>query len=784
MKRKFTTLLTLGLLVPVALAQSIVSTSRQGAVKNGDSQFAEVRKLSRKVSAGGNVSLQKTIKQYRQAANIDAADNYADSILLYGLNYNTYNDPNQPPYGVYSFHNAPAVTFMNESGDVALPQTSTVFYAKGKYYFITTEIVDDVETGFLHIYDAETWEIVEDNINIGPLSPMFACTYDPLTDKAYLSAWGANYMKDFNSLDLNTYELKTIVTNNNYLVAMVAHPDGYIYALSANDKNLYRINKETGEFTVVGLATSRLQNGIQSMAIDWASGKVFWAGLLTDFTTHLFTIDVTTGAATEIANMPAKESILGLSVPWTEMDAPAAPTNIRFEYTGTGSLDGTLSFDAPDKTYGGEALSGRLTVLVSIDGQTEEHAVEAGEKFSLEKLLGSGRHVIAVSLENEAGRSPLRKFSTFAGTDVPSAVGNLKFELGEGKQAAVTWTAPTTSLGGGVVDESSITYRVIREPNSVVVSESQPETSFTETLSDARANYYYRVIAMANGALGGEAVSNVIASGSYYVPTFLETFESIADFELWKVIDANNDGFSWIYSDWGQDLSCIINAVSDDYLVSPKIELDNDHAYKLTFDAVGGSYDGSKSDLLDVLLCTSDEITGSETVLDSYEITGELQAGELHPSIIFQVPLSGDYYLAFHQYSVSTGGLSLDNIGVAVDAAMTAPDGVTDLTLTAGAGGALTNTFSFRAPVATYGGETLDAIDEIRIFRGDDSTEAIHVFESPRPGEQLSWTDNNLEQGIYNSCLQCVRKRPGSSRLELCRARRAKGRRQFENLNA
>ena len=130
--------------------------------------------------------------------------------------------------------------------------------------------------------------------------------------------------------------------------------------------------------------------------------------------------------------------------------------------------------------------------------------------------LAEGNHTVSVYLGNTAGKSQIRRMSIFVGEDVPGAVGNLKLEINEPTKAAtVSWTAPTTSKNNGPVDDNSIVYKVVRQPDGMVVASGISATTFTETLSGVRAHYSYDVTPMSNGKEGLTASSNTIASGTF-----------------------------------------------------------------------------------------------------------------------------------------------------------------------------------------------------------------------------------------------------------------------------
>ena len=75
--------------------------------------------------------------------------------------------------------------------------------------------------------------------------------------------------------------------------------------------------------------------------------------------------------------------------------------------------------------------------------------------------------------------------------------------------------------------------------------------------------------------------------GSSIEPTYTETFDTQDAFNLYKVINANNDNYTW---KWHEVLQCAqyeanLGRAADDWLVSPPIHLQANHVYTLSFKA-------------------------------------------------------------------------------------------------------------------------------------------------------------------------------------------------------
>lgn len=702
---------------------------------------------------------QACAQKKKNTEHIAAQMNVADSLILYGLNYSdgTWQTLSPLESKVYSFQAAPVVNYMAESSS-NVPSPMAAFYAKGKFYLLYSGFNDEGATDtYITKYDAETWkELSTDTLaKNDPTMEMYlrqVAVYDPTTDKAYTMSWGDG--KPLISIDLNTMETKSIGQVNQFIQTLFVDKTGQLYGIAFNDKKLYKINKENGTPTEVGELDIpySLTADPMSATCDPATGKIYWVGVNNNSKeSALYTIDTNTAHVNKIVDLPGDEHFLGLYVPYTEPKAPGAPTGISY-------ADGKLNFTVPTKTYTSEEeLTGELTALISVDGGTAtEVKVSAGEKVAYGLNIADGNHVIRLALENSAGKSPERRLTTFVGQDVPSAVTDLSLSIDDGKTVVLTWNAPTTSANGGPVDDSSINYKVVRYPDETVVAEGLKETSFTESVPEAHARYYYTVTACSGNLAGETATSNKVTAGSTWFTPYVETFDTQADFDSFKVIDANSDNATWTFMLPSGDESGYAYLIgngtadvdtgiydgngNDDYLISPSISLKKNTDYRLTFD----TYDQwMTTEHMSILLGNKQEVTGNETTIASLDIQYDKNKYE----VMFNVPEDGLYNLFFHGDSPAQSvNISMDNISLDVYSTYQGPDCVTDVKVEAGEKGALSNTLTFTAPTKTYKGDALSDISYINVYRNG-SNKPAHVFEAPKAGETLTWTDTDVEQG-------------------------------------
>ncbi len=607
------------------------------------------------------------------------------------------------------------------------------------------------------VTDAKTGETVKEV----PVSLSWAArggSYDYTNNKFYMVTWDGLI-----EIDAETFETTTVVElsglTGGFVTCVACGPDGYIYYITY-DGALHKFDRSTKECSDVLSSvkikdaegnTINWQNQGFAATFDWTTGLMYYTFIDNNWTDHLVCVD-TTGAkeAYNAYSFPGREmTMMGIYFPNPAKSAPAPASDITFK-------DGVLTFTVPTTAVDGSALSGALKAFITVNGEETEYDVTAGEVKSIEMEVDG---VVAVSIEigNDAGRSAERRVNTFVGTDIPTHVTDLVLNADDGANFQLTWKAPTTTQNGGPLDDQSLNYTVVRMPDNVVVAEKLKDTSFTEPIPARRDRYYYVVSVYTNNQFGADFASNTVSGGTEYVVPFKEQFFEQIDFDVWTVDDHNADGQTWSFQKpWNAESGYLwlsgngvtnpetgfVSTYDDDYIISLPMHLQKGNDYRLSFDILNVTM---YSETMEVLLGKGKTITGDEKV-----IMETFNAIDSQPVQLFNVEEDGDYTIIFH---VNTKGNSVnicvDNVAVDLYASYDGPGAVTDVTVEAGAMGALNNTLTFKAPTLTYGGETLESISRIEVYRNDEKT-AAKTFENPAPGEQLTWVDEEMEAGLVN----------------------------------
>lgn len=765
MKRKVT-IWSLGVLglaaaLGVAAASPTLKTAFRGTGSPEDK--TETRHLGQAVTGllvdgrqtGESMSTRGEILKCRGShkapARIAAAANLADFPVLYGYHINdgTWNTLSTLPGGFFAFHASENPLLMELKTESVPPMSAC--YAKGKFYMMYCDRPDGTSRLRIEIYDANTWEhldtktIIDEN-DEWTLYLRQVAAYDPATNKIYTSTWGIG--KPIVSIDLDDFSYVQHGEPNKFVQTMFMYK-GELYGITFNEKKLYKINPATGEYAEIGDIDLPFNISADPMSAcyDPSTDKVYWIAVNGNSKqSWLYTIDPATAHAELVSRMPSDEHFLGLFIPDAPAAAPAAATGINF-------ADGKLTFTAPSRTYTSDsALTGTLTTVVTLDGApVASRKVNPGESVTIDVDAANGNHRFTVATSNSEGTSPERILNTYVGQDVPAAVTGLTLNNDDSANMTLTWNAPVVSLEGGPVDDDAINYRITRFPDYTVVADNFKGTSFSEAVPYKHGRYSYEVVAKNGDRDGAAAVSNVVTAGDTWVVPYTERFESQTDFDSFKVIDANNDGNSWIYMEGSQQAYLLGNGTpnvdtgaydgngNDDYLVSPMIDLKAGADYELQFDNCDQWY---LEEHMTILLGKEREAKGGETILFSENLYPSQ-----HHEIVFTVPETGKYTLLFHADQPGPSvNITLDNITLRLKGTHGGPAAVSDLKAEAGAMGGIVNTLSFTAPTTNYKGGTLDGLSLIEVYRNGSRLPVV-TYENPAAGQQFTWTDVEVPEG-------------------------------------
>lgn len=632
-------------------------------------------------------------------------------------------------------------------------------YARGKFYGVRpVSIFGALTAVFYNIINTESWTEETEKL----FGDMSSVTYDLLASSMAYDAtnnkiYALQYNEDLTGLYWSVFNKETLSFDilvrwkgTFDVLALVGTPNGNIYCIGT-DGDFYSVNKETGSPSLIGSTDIAPTMYSQSATYDGKTGTILW-NAITANGSSLYSIDISTGKASFLRDLPDGQQIVGMYLLDNEavINAPAAINDLKISYAQAGGLNATIDFTIPSKTYSGESLGGNVNLIVWADGEiVKEESVAAGTKFNIPYEFSNDNHYIAISTTNTAGMAPYTNTYFYSGYDTPKAVSDLNFTLEDGN-STVTWNAPIGGINDGYIDPAALYYKVYRFPGNILVTDNLKETSFSETLPTEMQNYYYTVVPY-NGASkeGISASSNIINYGIAFPIPYIETFTGVNPINLFAIYDNNNDGVTWQYNDWSKDVqinTSVSNSAAncDDWLITPRVRLEANKKYRLTFATRG--YATNYVENMRVYIGTDPEdINSFNTVLTDiqdmaiYEFTDQFAE--------FSIPTNGDYAIGFYVYSekAKSSLIRINKIAVDEIGNIGAPDAVSELEVVRGDNDAMTATISFISPTKSLNDEDIDGLSKIYVYRGEE-TNPIYTFDSPATGTSLSWTDDNVDK--------------------------------------
>ncbi len=565
-------------------------------------------------------------------AKVQAAEN---GKKIYGfLEY----DEKTPEKGIveFSLNNLQTYEFLYKTNGFTICAGA---YANNRFYYYAYTIIygHTLPLGFYEI-DLETGESVMLK-DYSSLSSLFGdMTYDYSTN----TMWAYTETDEGPQLwtiDIATGDCKLVAIIKNTLSALAADGSGTLYGV-AKTGDFYSINKIDGTMTCIG-ATGIRPASLQSMEFDRSNNVLYWAAGTSENKGILATIDIKTGKATSLGTLGNNSQILGLFIPYvpSELKAPEAPADLTV--TTEGNADkALLEWTNPAKDVDGNDLGELLNVKIYREGvliETLENPVMGAKASYQDTEVPTGLMTYAVTASNKAGESSSISVKKYVGRDVPAAPVNLSVTKLSDNSARLSWGAPAAGFNGGWLDTSTLTYKVTRYPDEVVLTESTAAITIDDTNITEFHNYYYLVQAFNVDGEGDMAMTERISLGNPYTIPYDCSFGTKDEFNQWLVINHNQDQSTWQYNTYTAEYKAGYSDMNpaDDWLISPPVRLEKDEAYKMSFDAVtGGTIEklrinfGKEATVESLSTVLDDsEYTSTDTVKKTVYLPQNIEAG-------------------------------------------------------------------------------------------------------------------------------------------------------------
>lgn len=204
--------------------------------------------------------------------------------------------------------------------------------------------------------------------------------------------------------------------------------------------------------------------------------------------------------------------------------APGMAGNLTATADATGANKCTVSFNAPDKTMNGQALSS-LTKVEVLRGETVIKTFDApavGAALSCDDTEApSGNVTYTVIGYNAEGAGLKATVTTFVGFDVPAAVESATIQRTQVEgQALVTWTPVTTDANGLTLPEGKVTYTIVKAEGNNLVEVASGLTgdnySYQAVATGEQDFVQVGVMAVTTEGQGALAATDMIPVGTPY----------------------------------------------------------------------------------------------------------------------------------------------------------------------------------------------------------------------------------------------------------------------------
>lgn len=657
-------------------------------------------------------------------------------------------------YGIYSFDGENVEAIVTDYYIAAMGGGT---YVNGLYcYNFNFSFMGSMAQNLYLMYDfehdtLEGWELYETSYS----DVATQVAYDITSGKVY----GQFYNRDRTGRVWGTRDIEYGETDpirpmeGNDLRALAFDNLGRAWAVDAVG-DLLQIDKQTGQYIIVGNTGLQLaQTSQQSGAIDPASGIFYMIAVATDNTSALYTIDLATGMSTKVTDMPANEQFTGAYfMPLTyAANVPGAPTEMTLNFDRD-ALAGTVSCVAPAITEDGNVLTEGALLTLTLDGEkVGEVQTTPGQMVSFDvQAENSGTHVFQIIASNANGAGRPITLHQWIGLDVPVAVGNLTCTSIDNTHAQLSWTAPAEGLHRGYIDPEHLHYSVTDSEGTLVadnLTETQCEVSKSGSRLTART---FTVTAYTDDVAGLSAESNRIYFGTRYKVPYSTYFDTQSEYDLWYVVDANDDGSTWSYDDYNRFAHYVYNKYSaaDDWLFSPPIRMVKEQYYDLQSNV--SSRMTYYRERFEIMVCNAqhpDSVVAIVRTPTETEKNDKESRGFYTYDDYFCVPADGEYYLAYHCISDANQlDFEVRNVELTLGSSFDAPAAADNAVFRPGNMGSSSGSVEFDAPTKTIRGNELTSLTKAELYNGGYLCATLDHIE---PGLHYTITDGDAQHG-YN----------------------------------
>lgn len=630
------------------------------------------------------------------------------------------------------------------TGEYAPEQIKRNIYASGGgiaddnyYYGVRYEMIGGLPVIECASYSLRTWGVEDLFSNCKITNVATDLAYYAPKDEAYgcfFNETGTGYV--FGKCRLSQFSCDKIADLETAFAAMDFDAEGTLYAIDWQGR-LNIVDTATGAQTLVG-DTGKTTELITGGAIDRKTGT-FYFSVKTSQESALYAVNLTTAEATKVYDLENGEQLGGMYFPETyDNAAPAASGNPSVSFNGT-ALAGTVRFRAPQKTVGGDILSGAVTYHIEANGEevaTGSASYSDGYINANVTLDTPGKYCFSLYFSNEAGRGPRSKASQYVGPDIPRSPASPRLTYKDGT-VKLFWTAAgSTGVNGGNIDRTGMYYKITRMPDGEVFTAEASGWSQQLDMPATRTTYYYEIKTVAGGLESEGALTPEFSLGPV-VPPFTEDFPALTSTIGWKWL--NNDSYVDDNYSVSSGMRLVTMGAPEEgaFLVTPPMVLSAGAKYDISIALKRGNTRYNEEFSLVAGTAPTAEGLGEITIIDATPLEADdftTFTGTLQPTA------SGTYYIALRGTSPDGRMLYMKSFDISKGVVAGAPGEVTELTAEADMTGAKKVTVRFKAPTVNLEGGELAELTSAELLRDNQPVKTI--TEGVAPGAELLIVDD------------------------------------------
>lgn len=597
---------------------------------------------------------------------------------------------------------------------------------------------------YFYDYTTEPWTVSKYNNWPEMTAVSFGCALDPTSGEVYgvfFNSTGSGYV--WGKADWDNWQSTAIADTSYSYMSIGCNGEGQYYGISSDGTKLYSIDKTTGVPTLLHELNIPTSGNVQGGCINPTNNTYLQTYSTTSDGAGLIQIDIATGEQILICEYADGLEYSGIYIPstGTQGNTPVAP---QLSVTcPEGAMSVNISLTMPTTLSDGTSMAGESLDYVVKAGEEE---VMAGSAMAGQQVNNSiafqerGSVTFSASVSNINGRSPLVRTTCFIGKGMPASPATATLTWADGI-ATLSWDAVEDATDEGYLNPVDVTYTVVDEGDNVI-AEALTATSYSFSLpeTDNAVNYKYGVRANYGGMQSAATYSNSITVGSLVPPLSMD-LKTEANFNMHSVIDANNDGSTWRWSDLGAQYPYNSSNSADDWLFTPGISLEGGKTYLFT--SFCQAYSNNYLEKIEIKAGRG--ATVEAMTIPISDITVLNATGQMF-EVYITAPETGVYNVGFHALSdpdrfyLFVGDYSLS---APVDVA--APKEVSNATVTPDVNGLRKAVISYTAPMQTVLDTDISGTVTVKVFR--DEAE-IHSTNAT-PGQNVSFEDEVAENGTY-----------------------------------